>query len=400
MRRLSSRAFGAIFLILATAGCVTDPYGTGDCGGVKSCSREPVAVAGEQRFVEIQANQMHSCGLTAEGDLYCWGDNSWGQIGHGVAEPAAIRPSLVTGGIQFDSFVLGFISTCGTSKTGEVYCWGLLRTSEAWEEGCSYGNCAGQPRRVFPDFAFTAVAPGDYHACGLDAGSEAWCWGTNVWGETGNGVIQTTETRPVKVLGGHRFSSLIAGGRFSCGVDTQGNVRCWGEGTTGHLGASSLPVCGTMLGTSIYCSPQPVRAQIPVPASALTAGGQHVCALSSSGTPWCWGDNGQGQLGTGSYAMAMTPQAAKTTLTFGLLRANSASTCGQTTNGDWHCWGLNYAGQLGVQTREPAVSLPAAVRFGPRFTRIAIGHSHGCGLDEAGKAWCWGSNDFKQLGRG
>jgi alpha-tubulin suppressor-like RCC1 family protein len=177
---------------------------------------------------------------------------------------------------------------------------------------------------------------GDSHACALDRGGEAWCWGGNSHGGLGDG---TTEDRslPVQVQGGDPFVALALGTAHSCGLTADGTAWCWGENVLGQLGD------GTQTDRSI-----PVRVASTVPFVQLDAGAAHTCGLADDGRAYCWGWNSHGgQLGDGTVADR---------------------------------------------------SVPTPVATTERFVRIVLGRVAGCGIRSDGQAWCWGNNEFGELG--
>jgi len=239
-----------------------------------------------------------------------------------------------------------------------------------------------------------SISAGDAHSCAVtDSGSVA-CWGQNTNGKLGDGTT-TQRTFPVPV----RESTLdaltgvlavSAGSSHTCATMVSGGVKCWGLGNRGQLGngttaSSSFPVDVAWIGTS---------------AVAISAGGEHTCALTSTGDVLCWGFNGQGQLGNNTVVNYLAP-----VLVSGIgpgalgVSAGDNHTCAITADGRSKCWGNNQNGKLGdssiVQKQVP--SQVSNLTSGSEV--IAAGMHHSCAI-VVGKAWCWGRNDNGQLGTG
>jgi len=180
-------------------------------------------------------------------------------------------------------------------------------------------------------------------------------------------------------------TALAVGASNTCAVAKAGQVYCWGDDTSGHLGdASRLP----------YAAPVSVAAQS---FTQIVAGRAHTCALTTAGKAFCWGANTEGQLGDGTQASRSGAVAVAQRGTFVSLVAGGDHTCGLTDEGGALCWGSNRVGQLGdgSLTAHPA---PNEVSGGARFTSLTAGVYHTCGLTTGGRTVCWGSNQFGQIG--
>jgi alpha-tubulin suppressor-like RCC1 family protein len=139
---------------------------------------------------------------------------------------------------------------------------------------------------------------------------------------------------------------------------------------------------------------------------SLTAGANHTCAMSSAGAAYCWGSNKDGQLGDGSNTTRYTPVAVEGGIAFASVAGGvggneewGGHTCGLTADGVAYCWGLNQFGELGDNSTATR-SMPVAVVGGVTFESLTLGVWHTCGLSPNGAAYCWGNNFWGQLGDG
>jgi alpha-tubulin suppressor-like RCC1 family protein len=234
-----------------------------------------------------------------------------------------------------------------------------------------------------------AIAAGGQTSCAVTQLGAALCWGDGAYGQLGNGATNTFSPTAVPV--GHlvNVASLSVGGHHVCAVMVDGGAACWGDDQQGQLGdASRTP------------NPQPVTpAGLTSGVVAIAAGALHTCALTSAGGVLCWGDDEQGQLGTGPLQTQNLVPVAVSGLASGVaaIAAGDAFTCAATTTGGVKCWGDGSHGQLGgpLSSNAPVdVTLPAPV------TALALGAQHACALTPDGRVLCWGDNEHDQLGTG
>lgn len=253
-----------------------------------------------------------------------------------------------------------------------------------------------------PDAGFTLkhVALGTAHGCGVSPDNVTWCWGWNYFGQLGvHRMDPATSNFPVpeRVVfdGGYtEFSSLSLGMYHSCGLASDGGAWCWGVNDTGQLGVDSIPrhTGGTVI---------PYQVLGDHAFTSISAGASHTCGLVADGTAYCWGLGANGATGTGTTDDTWIPTPVATALRFKALATGLQSTCGLTTSGAAHCWGRNSMGQLGngADISDNTLSfLPVPVAGGHTFTSLSLAASHACALESDGKAFCWGNNEYGQLG--
>ena len=354
-------------------------------------------------FMTLVAGTSHTCGLTSGGEAYCWGDNGFGQLGEGTSGNIRTSPMEVTGGRRFTTLVAGGNRTCALDAGGTAYCWGE-------NQGGMLGDGTTEMVRTSPvqvanGRQFMSLAAGGYHTCGLVSGGTAYCWGYNASGQLGDGTV-VTETAPVEVSDGLTFTALAAGSDHTCGLASGGKAYCWGKNGSGQLGDGTSGVNQDDVSVN---RTYPVAVSGGVTFTSLVAGYSHTCALAAGGEPYCWGSNGTGQLGDGTSGVNQegvsanrnSPVAVSGGRTFTSLVAGYSHTCGLAPAGAAYCWGSNGEGQLGDGTNATANrSAPVAVSGGWTFTTLVAGWGHTCGLAPGGTAYCWGTNWAGQLGDG
>jgi alpha-tubulin suppressor-like RCC1 family protein len=215
-----------------------------------------------------------------------------------------------------------------------------------------------------------------------------------------------TSPRPVSIAAATSFSAVAAGELHSCAITTTGTLYCWGWGGNGRLGTGN---------TTQRPSPHPVdSAGLPGQPtfSAISTGRRHSCALTTTGTPYCWGQGVEGQLGDGSNGLShhrLSPHpvsisALAVGTTFAAISAGSEHTCAITSTGAAYCWGWGGNGRLGTgntasRTSPHAVSA-SALAVGTTFAAISAGSKHTCAITSTGIPYCWGEGDHGRLGTG
>ena len=362
-------------------------------------------------LTSVAVGVFHSCGLTANGFAYCWGFNQQGQLGDGTRGVDRFRPVRVAGGLTFKSLTAGFGHTCGVTTGDLAYCWGEnlygQLGSGANNATCTphgYSTpCNTNPVPVVGGLAFARLDAGGAHTCGILTNGLAYCWGRNNYGQLGDGSL-ASRSFPAPVFGGFQFSGISAGGAFNggyhtCGILTSGQTFCWGNNGSGQLG----------IGTTSQSQPTPTVVSGGHAFRSITTAHEHSCALTLTGTAYCWGANLVGQLGNGTRASSSLPTLVAGGHSFATLGADGwVHTCGATQSGAAFCWGDNKESQLGSLSATDLCQLPnetisCSLRPVPvtgafSFVSAFAGGWHSCGLTSSGSVYCWGENRTGQLG--
>jgi alpha-tubulin suppressor-like RCC1 family protein len=363
--------------------------GNGQLGNSLAIRRlAPVDVNGLTGGVTaISTNGDHTCALMGAGGVKCWGYNDSGQLGDGtdLDRHMPVDVSGPAGGVT--AIAAGGGHTCAISTGGGVWCWGRNVHGQLGD-----GTWVGRLTPVAVSGLTGGVkgisAGGWAHTCALTAGGGVQCWGSDYFGQLGDGAADERNT-PADVSGlTDGVMAISAGVGHTCALTTQGGVKCWGYNGSGQLGD------GTTYGRST-----PVDVNGLAGVTAISAGHGHTCALTASGGVKCWGNNFEGELGNGSTTDSLTPVPVNG-LAGGVtaVSAGTYHTCALLAGGGVKCWGWNRDGQLGDGTTTDRLTPTNVSGLAGRVRAIEVGSMHTCALIVGGAVKCWGFNDHGQLG--
>ena len=372
-----------------------------------------------------------------DGTVYCWGDNLSGQIGIPSTttckavgalianEPCVDTPRLVTQLLQLGSqIVAGFAHTCALNA-GIAECWGSNTFGELGDG--TAGNQRTLPQNVLNSPVFTVLTAGPNATCGLSQ-TGVYCWGVVPFASQATTSVAT----PHIMDGMHNpgfFSSLVVGQQFACFVavgSLQNENDCQGIDNDGQLG---IPSNTSLFQMPTTCNPQLVSGgnslmppclpnQKPIPftdflfPSSLSpvlrasAGLDYVCADVSNGNVQCVGNNLSGRLGSGLGGATNPNAAAVVNASGSSLQLHGVTTglahaCALDANGYAWCWGRNQFGELGFGiTGAGTFNFAQPVAGARKFRMLAAGGQHTCGIGTDNYVYCWGDNEFGQLGVG
>jgi len=350
----------------------------------------PVTVSGLASGVAaVATGGDHTCALTTAGGVLCWGLNSSGQLGDGTGAQR-LTPTAVNGlATGVAAVAAGISHTCAVTGSGAVWCWGSN----------SYGQLGdGTTTNSLVPLTVTglasgvvAVAVGGYHTCALMSAGDVQCWGRNTYGQLGDGTT-TTRGTPADVTGLSGTAAMVtAGTNYTCALTSAGAVQCWGSNSYGQLGD----------GTTTDRSTPVIVTGLASGATSVAAAWAHTCAITDAGAAFCWGLNTSGQLGDGTTTARTTPVPV-VGLAGGLtaIAGGWYHTCALTSGGTVQCWGFNNNGQLGDGTLSNRSTPITAIGCAADSSTVASGYGHTCAVTSAGAVRCWGGNGYGQLGDG
>lgn len=311
----------------------------------------PVLLAGKY-WKQITTSGMyhHTCAVASDNQAYCWGRNSYGQLGNNSTVQSLVPIAVSAGAIP-------------AGKT------------------------------------IKSITAGNYHTCAIASDDQAYCWGYNLYGQLGNN-LNANSLVPVAVVSGaipagKYIKSITAGGHFNCAIASDDQAYCWGRGGSGALGNN--------LAVSSWIPAAVVNGAFPAGKTikSISAGSDHTCAIASDDQAYCWGYNGSGQLGNGLITQSLIPVSVTVSGLLGGKTIKSISagyyqTCAIASDNQAYCWGDDAARQLGdnstVNSPVPVAVVDGAFPVGKTIKLISTSKFHTCAIASDNKVYCWGND--------
>lgn len=339
----------------------------------------------------------HTCAITDTGNLKCWGDNSSGQLGIGHNSPATLfnyySPILDPQDVPV-AVTAGWKHTCVLLKTGLVKCWGDNSSGQLGTGKIS--AVESTPVSVVALNGVKSIAAGAKHTCALYSWGFVKCWGSNQYGQLGNGKFTNSALPVAPPYLSSGLIDLAVGDRHTCVLMPNKSASCWGNNASGQLGNNSLINSATAVNTLLT-----------KPATAIDAGNDHTCAIMTDKTVQCWGWNGRSQQGPKKYSGDNpAPITVAGLSNVGALALGSMHTCALdfivANKPKLYCLGANHEAELGLgYATSNDIEKPTAVNIADPIMSVAAGEDHTCANTMVGGVpvlKCWGDNTFGQLG--
>lgn len=342
-----------------------------------------------------------SCGLTAAGAAYCWGDDGQGELGNGPAITGDQRvPSPVDTppGVTWADISFGNRHACAVATTGAGYCWG---TNDGAQLGIGvFGGTRVSPTPIATPSGVTwaRISAGNVVTCGLTTDRLLYCWGYL----SGSPTLVSTP----QLQAGGPWANVSTGNGTICAVTTAGGGFCWGDEGGRQLFGD---------GPAVHASATPLAVSTPpgVTWSRIVVKYRVACGLTTDGALYCWGEDDDpnvsgvdGNLGNGPAGSAVQSAPSLVDTPSGVRWSDfdvygSGGGCARSTTGAISCWGANNAGQLGSGTfgGQSQSPVPVPALAGVAVSGIDTGGATGCAMTADGPL-CWGFNGDGQLGNG
>jgi alpha-tubulin suppressor-like RCC1 family protein len=381
-------------------GCETDASQLTSCRACQTDCRFHCGEYGCDEVRQIAAGFEHTCVLTQEGVVACWGRAPDGRLGDGTDRSASV-PRTVLGLRNASAIAAGAAHSCAIAGAEDaVYCWGSNETGQLANPDVPEYAVAPVPVFGLGEASLRGavrIAAGEQTSCAVMRDRKVACWGATEGGRLGDLTVEPGTSYPVYVAreqpnAAGRYedvanaAQVALGNLHGCLLTVGGVVECWGSNVVGQLGDNRAVELAEFA--------KPVAGLSGV--TMISAGSNHTCALSA-GDVYCWGLNSELQLGREASDEDAVPRRVEGLSRVVRIAAGLSFTCALTDAGVLSCWGDNSGTQL-VTPSETQSSVPVPIPI-DGVAEIALGW-HGCATRTEGRPVCWGENSYGQLGVG
>ncbi len=382
---------------------------------------EPVPVTGLDDVVAVDAGLSFSIALKSDGTVWTWGDNDCGQLGLGTSVRIKPAPTEVPGLSGVVAIAAGREHAMALTADGEVWAWGENSMGQLGITDIPLR--INSPKRIRQISDIVAIDAGELQSLALNSQGEVYAWGGNFYGEIGNGGFED-QHRPLEILELPWITSISAGNGVSVALDTEGNLWHWGRVHTPP--SRDMGSTATDVWREHGCETRPIQVAGIDHVERVSAGGGRVLALKNGGELWTWKTyKSNDDLRDVNPFIPTLVKAGTNNENWGPIGSIERFVAGSRhclalhTDGTLWAWGKNYYGQLGVGiTKRGYTPTPVSEETGvlvlgnvvvPEETEVAVIDTSGmdiaCGQEagfllRGGRLWSWGNNDSGQLGRG
>lgn len=388
----------------------------------------------DSRFQDVAAGLEHTCALAQSGDLFCFGAHNFGQLGIGPKDMKIHATPEWVGTEKWAAVAPMAYGTCALRDDGQAYCWGYNSDGQLGA-GKKIGSVFGKPQQMADPGRFDALWTGWLHGFGYDKDT-LYAWGMNIHGQLANGQSGyngADKTEPI-AFGENsgwdkRFVKMAMGHFHTCGITEEDRaLYCWGSYDFGQLGDGR-----TGDGYDNQRNPYYIEKKTPLRVGSdawkdVAALEGATCGIKADGTLWCFGMHTHAELGIPedismrdgcleeravkgpdkvtrtAPVSCPTPQRVGADADWVSISGTTAHACAVKNDSSLWCWGYNEYGMVGDGTAgdmDPKNGWNVSygmVQIPGSWKKVSAGAMHTCAVDGEDELYCWGRSSMGQCG--
>ena len=252
-------------------------------------------ISNAETWKSVSCGGLHTAAIKDDGTLWSWGSNYNGQLGKNNTTDVSSPVQTVAGGSNWKSVTCGYAFTAGIKDDGTLWMWGLNSDGQLGDN--TVVKKSSPVQTVAGGNNWFQVACGYSYTAALKTDGTLYLWGSNYDGQLGTNNTTAVSSPVQTVAGGNNWKAADCGSSHTIALDCDGNIWSWGNNNNGQLGDST---------TNYYSSPVQIETANSEWAQVF-AGGEGSGSIREDMTLWVWGDNDEGQLGTGNTADVSSP---------------------------------------------------------------------------------------------
>jgi alpha-tubulin suppressor-like RCC1 family protein len=360
----------------------------GDGTTVNKCS--PIIICRE--WSSVTSGSSFSAGIKPDGTLWTWGNNYGGSLGTGTTVSRCSPGTVAGGGTTWRQVTLGCFMMLGLKTDGTLWTWGLNGQGKLGDGTTVRRSSPGTVAGGGTTWCCINVSGESYTSGGIKTDGTLWTWGSNTYGNSGNGTTADTCSPGTVAGGGTNWCAISTDKRTTMALKTDGTLWVWGDGSNGILGDGT---------TITRCSPGTTAGGGTTWSSICNFSRFQMAAIKTDGTLWTWGLNNCGVLGDGTTINRSSPG---TVTGFGSAWCQISGARyhmqGIKTDGTLWTWGINRCGVLGDGTFAARCSPGTVSGGGITWCQVSGGYQHAIAVKTDGTIWAWGYRLGGRLGNG
>lgn len=340
-------------------------------------------------LMSIQQMFFASLSAAAGSDLWGWGKGENATLGNNttdnVSSPVQIGDGTTWATLSVQNFVVA------VDADGKLWAWGFGGNGRLGN-GATVEQSSPIQIGTLTDWAMASGGSGG-HSLAVKTDGTLWAWGNRGQGRVGDGTNPSIDvSSPIQIGTLTNWASVVASSDHSLAVKTDGTLWAWGDRGSGRVGDGTDPTKDVS---------SPIQIGSDTDWSSVSAYGNSSFAVKTDGTLWSWGDNGQGELGTGTAPTTdvSSPVQIGGLTTWASVSAGDTHVVALKTDDTMWVWGNGAEGRTG-QSDTVDVSSPIQIGTLTTWASISAGFNHSTAIKSDNTLWTWGNNAVGPLGDG